>query len=111
MAFATRQRQAALTADALRLVEGAMREAAQRSRADITDFTGHPDHVRAVLRYPADLAASHLVRRLKSASARALREEGPSRVWAPSFFLASIGAASADGIDEYVREQEQVINS
>ncbi|MEV5951269.1 IS200/IS605 family transposase [Streptomyces sp. NPDC051993] len=111
IAFVTRRRQALLTTEMLRVSERSMREAAQAADADIEGFAGAPDHVRAVIRYPAGLAASDLARKLRAASERALRQSGASQVWAPSYFVASIGTDPSGRIDKYVREQEQVINS
>ncbi|MFI6682323.1 IS200/IS605 family transposase [Streptomyces sp. NPDC050485] len=111
VAFATERRRALLTTEMLRLTERTMRAAAQGADADIEDFAGMPDHVRAVVRYPAGLSASDLARKLKVASERALRQSGTSQVWARSYFVASVGSDPSGRIDEYVQEQEQVVNS
>lgn len=64
-----------------------------------------------MVRYPAGLAASDLARKLRTASERALRQSVASQVWDPSYFVASVGTDPSGRIDEYVQEQEQVINS
>ena len=64
-----------------------------------------------LIRYPAALAASDLARKLRAASERALRRSGAPQVWAPSYFVASVGSDTSGRIDKFVREQEQVINS
>ncbi|MEV8522854.1 MULTISPECIES: IS200/IS605 family transposase [unclassified Streptomyces] len=111
IAFVTLHRRALLTAEMLRLAEHSLREAARAADAEIEGFAGAPDHIRATVRYPAALAASDLARKLRAASERALRQSGASQVWAPSYFVASTGTDPSGRIDEYVREQEQVINS
>ncbi|MER0445606.1 transposase [Streptomyces sp. Edi4] len=110
IAFVTHRR-AVLTAEMLRLAEHSLNVAAGAADAHIEAFSGASDHVRALIRYPADLAATDVAGRLRTASERVLRRAGMAQVWAPSYFVASVGTESPDRIDEFVREQEQVVNS
>ncbi|WP_406508626.1 IS200/IS605 family transposase [Streptomyces sp. NBC_00212] len=111
IAFVTLHRRALLTAEMLRLAERSLREAARAAGAEVEGFAGAPDHIRAMVRYPAGLSASDLARKLRTASERTLRQSGVSQVWAPSYFVASVGADPSGWIDEYMQEQEQVVNS
>ncbi|MFJ8308213.1 MULTISPECIES: transposase [unclassified Streptomyces] len=53
IAFVTLHRRALLTAEMLRPAERSLREAARAANAEVEGFAEAPDHIRAMVRYPA----------------------------------------------------------
>jgi putative transposase len=70
--------------------------------AELVEFNGEADHVHLLLRYPPPLPISELLRPLKGASARRMRQDHIGRCnrarmhrhfWTPSNFAVSAGRA------------------
>jgi putative transposase len=70
-----------------------------------------PDHVHLVVKHDPKASASYVANQFKGYTSRVLREEFPhlrSRMptlWSSSFFVASVGAVSADTVQRYIDTQ------
>lgn len=70
-----------------------------------------PDHVHVFVRHGPKASASYVANQFKGYTSRVLREEFPhlrSRMptlWSSSFFVASVGAVSADTVQDYIDTQ------
>ena len=70
-----------------------------------------PDHVHLVVKHEPKASASYVANQFKGYTSRVLREEFPhlrSRMpalWSSSFFVASVGAVSADTVQRYIDTQ------
>ena len=70
-----------------------------------------PDHVHLFVKHEPKASASYVANQFKGYTSRVLREEFPhlrSRMptlWSSSFFVASVGAVSADTVARYIDTQ------
>jgi putative transposase len=70
-----------------------------------------PDHVHLFVKHEPKVSASYVANQFKGFTSRVLREEFPhlkSRMptlWSSSFFVASVGAVSADTVEKYINTQ------
>ena len=70
-----------------------------------------PDHVHVFVKHEPKASASYVANQFKGYTSRVLREEFPhlrSRMptlWSSSFFVASVGAVSADMVQRYIDTQ------
>ncbi|MGY1498029.1 IS200/IS605 family transposase [Streptomyces sp. QTS52] len=70
-----------------------------------------PDHVHLFLKHDPKSSASYVANQFKGFTSRVLRFEFPhlkSRMptlWSSSYFVASVGAVSADALEEYISTQ------
>lgn len=70
-----------------------------------------PDHVHLFVKHEPKASASYVANQFKGYTSRVLREEFPhlrSRMptlWSSSFFVASVGAVSADTVQRYIDTQ------
>ncbi|MFF4259217.1 IS200/IS605 family transposase [Streptomyces sp. NPDC001663] len=70
-----------------------------------------PDHVDLSVRPEPKASASYMANQFKGFTSRVLRQEFPhlkSRMptlWSSSFFVASVGAVSADTVQQYIDTQ------
>lgn len=70
-----------------------------------------PDHVHLCVKHEPKASASYVANQFKGFTSRVLREEFPhlkSRMptlWSSSFFVASVGAVSADTVEKYINTQ------
>lgn len=70
-----------------------------------------PDHVHLLVELPPQVAVSKLVRIMKGRSSRRLRQEFPHLartkcLWAPSWFVSTVGGAPLDVVRPYVENQK-----
>ncbi|MCA2247516.1 IS200/IS605 family transposase [Mycobacterium intracellulare] len=70
-----------------------------------------PDHVHLLVELPPQVAVSKLVRIMKGRSSRRLRQEFPHLarmkcLWAPSWFVSTVGGAPLDVVRRYVENQK-----
>jgi putative transposase len=69
------------------------------------------DHVHLFVKHEPKASASYVANQFKGFTSRVLREEFPrlrSRMptlWSSSFFVASVGAVSAEAIEKYINTQ------
>jgi len=72
-----------------------------------------PDHVHLFVKHEPKASASYVANQFKGYTSRVLREEFPhlrSRMptlWSSSFFVASVGAVSADTVQRYIDTQSE----
>lgn len=70
-----------------------------------------PDHVDLFVKHEPKASASYVANQFKGFTSRVLRSEFPhlkSRMptlWSSSFFVASVGAVSADTVEKYINTQ------
>lgn len=70
-----------------------------------------PDHVHLLVELPPQVAVSKLVQTLRGRSSRRLRQEFPylarmECLWAPSWFVSTVGGASLEVVRRYVENQK-----
>ncbi|WP_406368479.1 IS200/IS605 family transposase [Streptomyces sp. NBC_00647] len=70
-----------------------------------------PDHVHLFVRHEPKAFASYVANQFKGFTSRVLREEFPHlksqmpTLWSSSFFVALVGAVSADTVEKYIDTQ------
>ncbi|MCT9009170.1 IS200/IS605 family transposase [Streptomyces rhizosphaerihabitans] len=70
-----------------------------------------PDHVHVFVKHGPKASASYVANQFKGFTSRVLREEFPHlksqmpTLWSSSFFVASVGAVSADTVEQYINTQ------
>jgi putative transposase len=70
-----------------------------------------PDHVHVFVKHEPKASASYVANQFKGYTSRVLREEFPQlrsrmpTLWSSSFFVASVGAVSADTVRRYIDTQ------
>lgn len=71
-----------------------------------------PDHIHLFVSAPPTIAPAEIVKALKGISARKLlmryptlaKKTGRGTVWAPSYYIGTAGAVSAEVIKRYIEE-------
>ena len=80
--------------------------------ATLVELAGENNHVHLPVDYPPKVSVSSLVNSLKGVSSYVLRRRLPriakyywkNVLWSPSYFAASCGGASLDGIQRYIEQ-------
>lgn len=91
-----------------------LRDLCQDMRADVIALEVMPDHVHLLVEVDPQFGVHRLVKRLKGASSRYLRQEFPhlkSRLptlWTNSYFVSTVGGAPLAVIKQYVEQQKNV---
>lgn len=88
-----------------------LRQVARESRVEILELEVMPDHLHLLLEIPPRVGLSRLVRLMKGRSSRMLRAEFPAlaahrSLWAPSFFVATVGGAPLAVVKRYIAQQK-----
>ena len=86
---------------------------AEKNGSVIEDVEVMPDHVHLVLSFPPKFAPSSIVKSFKGAAAREWFKLHPEdkqklykgHLWAPSFFIQTVGTVSQEAVVEYVENQ------
>lgn len=86
---------------------------AEKNGSVIEDIEVMPDHVHLTLSFPPKFAPSSIVKSFKGAAAREwfkLHSEDKRKLykghlWAPSFFMQTVGIVSQETVNEYVENQ------
>ena len=86
---------------------------AEKNGSTIESVKVMPDHVHLVLTFPPKFAPSSIVKSFKGAAAREWFKLHPEdkqklykgHLWAPSFFMQTVGVVSRETINEYVENQ------
>lgn len=111
LVFVTKYRRRVFDNTMLTDAEHTLRDNCNALNAEVVEFNGEPDHVHLLVRYPPSLPISELVRRLKGASARRMRQDHTGRCnrarmhghfWTPSYFAAPAGGAP---LSKYIENQ------
>lgn len=91
-----------------------IREVATQRRAEIIEMEVMPDHVHLLVSVDPQFGIHRLVRLIKGASSRLLRQEFPwlrSRLpslWTNRYFVATVGGAPRAVIQQYIENQKHV---
>lgn len=86
---------------------------AEKNGSTIESIEVKPDHVHLVLSFPPKFAPSSIIKSFKGAAAREWFKLHPEdkqklykgHLWAPNFFIQTVGAVSQETINEYVENQ------
>lgn len=86
---------------------------AEKNGSTIESVEVMPDHVHLVLSFPPKFAPSSIVKSFKGAAAREwfrLHPEDKQKLykghlWAPSFFMQTVGIVSQEAVINYVKNQ------
>lgn len=95
-------------------LEQLLRETCEKYEAEIIAVEIMPDHVHLLVEVDPQFGIHRLVKNLKGASSRFLRQEFPllkSRLptlWTNSYFCSSVGGAPLSVIKQYVENQKHV---
>jgi putative transposase len=91
-----------------------IRDLCQELRVEVIALDVMPDHVHLLAEVDPQFGVHRLVKRLKGASSRYLRQEFPplkSRLptlWTNSYFVSTVGGAPLAVIKQYVEQQKNV---
>jgi len=86
-----------------------------KNDAQLEELNGEEDHIHLLISYPPRIAVSEIVNVLKGVSSRYLRKEfeefkkeywGSSALWSRSYFVGSVGGASLEILEEYIKKQK-----
>ncbi len=105
-------RRKVLTGDIERRLKGLIREVIEKKRARLIEMETMPDHVRLLVEVDPRFGIHRLVRAVKGHTSRLLRQEFPSlrsrlpALWTNSYFVATVGGATLEGVRQYIAEQK-----
>ena len=95
-------------------LEAILRSLCQEMEAEIIALEIMPDHVHLLVEIHPQFGVHRLVKRLKGASSRYLRQEFPAlrsrlpTLWTNSYFVSTVGGAPLSVIKQYVENQKDV---
>lgn len=107
-------RRSVLGGPAATRLEEILREICTQLRAEIIALEIMPDHVHLLVEVDPQFGIHRLVKRLKGASSRLLRQEFRylrsqlPTLWTNSYFLSTVGGAPLSVIKQYVENQKDV---
>jgi len=116
LVFVTKYRRRVLDHAMLTTCATVVREVCAGFSVEVVEFNGEPDHVHLLIQYPPQIALSDLVRRLKGATARRLRQDYTGRCnrarmhgyfWTSSYFAMSAGGAPLTVLRQYIQNQNR----
>jgi putative transposase len=86
-------------------------ELCARLGVEIIEVEVMPDHVHLLLSIPPPIPLGEVIRRIKGASSRLLRQRFVSvqrmrSLWTNSTFIATVGGAPLSVVQQYVRNQK-----
>lgn len=92
--------------------EEVLRQIAQEMGWEIVALEVMPDHIHLFVSAPPKYSPADIVKRFKGASARRLllefpeltKKTGQGTLWAPSYYVGTAGAVSAEIIKRYIKE-------
>jgi putative transposase len=86
-----------------------------KTKCQLIEFSGEPDHVHLLIDFHPDNNLSVLVGSLKSASSRIIQKEFSEHLftfykkpvlWSSSYYVASTGGAPIERVKQYIQSQE-----
>ena len=95
-------------------LERILRDLCEELEAEVIALEIMPDHVHLLVEVHPQFGVHRLVRRLKGASSRYLRQEFPAlksrlpTLWTNSYFVSTVGGAPLSVIKQYVENQKDV---
>ncbi|AOY84543.1 IS200/IS605 family transposase [Moorena producens JHB] len=87
---------------------------AEQIQAEIIELEVMPDHVHLLCECDPQFGIHRVVKRLKGATSRYLREQFPHlksklpTLWTNSYFISTVGGAPLETIKRYVSNQKEV---
>ncbi len=115
LVFCTKYRRRVVTRRAFDMLRTSMRKTAQALDVDLVAVESDGDHLHVMICYPPTLSLSNIVKRLKGASSRFIRQQRlpeilkqlwGSHFWSPSYFVVSCGGAPLETVKSYVENQQ-----
>lgn len=93
------------------LLKASITQAVALVGADVLEMEVMPDHVHLLVSVPPAVPLGTLIRRVKGASSRLLRQTFPilrlmPSLWTNSTFVATVGGAPLSVVQQYVRNQK-----
>jgi len=101
-----------LVGDVALAVEESLRAVARKKKWEIIALEVMPDHVHLFVSAPPKYAPSEIVKAFKGWSARRVlmaypvlaQKTGRGTLWAPSYYVGTVGYVSAETIRRYIEE-------
>ena len=115
LVFVTKYRRRVIAPRVFELLRRSMRRTSAALGIQLVAIESDGDHLHLMLEHPPSLALSEIVRRLKGASSRLVRQARLPEVlrklwgkafWSPSFFVVSCGGAPLETVKAYVENQQ-----
>lgn len=115
LVFCTKYRRPVITRRAFDHLRQSMRRTAQNLGIDLIAVESDGDHLHLMILYPPSVSLSAIVKRLKGASSRHIRQQRLPEIlkhlwgrhfWSPSYFVVSCGGAPLDIVKSYVESQQ-----
>ena len=116
MVFTPKYRKKIFTKEHLEVMREVFENICNINDSTLEEFNGEADHVHLLITYPPRIALSTLVNSLKGVSSRILRQKfkvfqkeywGENvALWSRSYFVASVGGATIDILEEYIENQK-----
>ncbi|NEO45047.1 MAG: IS200/IS605 family transposase [Moorea sp. SIO4A3] len=91
-----------------------LHQIAEEIQVEIIELEVMPDHVHLLCECDPQFGIHRVVKRLKGATSRYLREQFPQlksrlpTLWTNSYFLSTVGGAPLETIKRYVQNQKEV---
>ncbi len=91
-----------------------IREVCAERQAHILELETMPDNVHLLVSVDPQYGIHRLVKQIKGRSSRLLREEFPTlrsrlpTLWTNSYFVATVGGATSEVVQQYVQNQRNV---
>lgn len=111
----TKHRRKVITALILERLHEIFANVCIKTKCQLIEFSGEPDHVHLLIDFHPDNNLSVLVGSLKSASSRIAQKEFSEHLatfykkpvlWSSSYYAASTGGAPIEKIKQYIKSQE-----
>ena len=115
LVFTPKYRKRVFKKEHLDLMKMVFTDICLKNDAQLEEFNGEADYVHLLISYPPRIALSEIVNVLKGVSSRYLRKEfeefkkeywGSSALWSRSYFVGSVGGASLEILEEYIKNQK-----
>lgn len=86
---------------------------AAKHQAEVIELEIMPDHVHLLVEVDPQYGINQLVKQLKGATSRILRQEFPwlkrlPTLWTNSYFVATVGGAPLEIVKQYIENQKKV---
>ncbi|WYL95957.1 MAG: IS200/IS605 family transposase [Gloeotrichia echinulata IR180] len=115
LVFVTKYRRKVITAPILERLQEIFANVCIKTKCQLIEFSGEPDHVHLLVDFHPDNNLSVLVGSLKSASSRVIQKEFAEHLstfykkpvlWSSSYYVASTGGAPIERVKQYIKSQE-----
>lgn len=86
---------------------------ATKHQAEVIELEIMPDHVHLLVEVDPQYGINQLIKQLKGATSRILRQEFPwlkrlPTLWTNSYFVATVGGAPLEIVKQYIENQKKV---